>query len=220
MDEVSQGTFLRSKQTVTVAIEFLNWLAEHSIELAELEQEHLDTWQATGPSTRLITDRFLRWAIRTRLVKPDLTIQRHRRGTSPRMSATEQERAVERVVYSEELSARDRAAAILVLVFGQQIEDVVGLTWDNVKVTDDLVTVRVGAVEIALPEPLDSPWRELATNPGHSLTAAHPKSTWVFRGNSPGRHIGAGHLRTRLRVVFAPEPHGSELFTSSPNCHR
>lgn len=204
MDDVSQGTFLRSKQTVTVAIDFLNWLAEHGIKLAELEQEHLDTWQATGPSTRLITDRFLRWAIRTRLVRPELTIQRHRRGTNPRMSATEQERAVERVVYSEELSARDRAAAILVLVFGQQIEDVVGLTWDNVRVTDDLVTLRVGSIEIALPEPLDSPWRELATNPGHGLTAAHPRSNWVFRGYSPGRHIDSGHLRSRLRVVFGP----------------
>lgn len=119
------------------------------------------------------------------------------------MSAGEQERAVERVVHGEELSARDRAAAILVLVLGQQVEDVVGLTWDNVNVTDDLVTIQVGSIEIALPKPLDNPWRELAANPGHGLTAAHPSSTWVFRGYSPGRHIDAGHLRTRLQAVFA-----------------
>ena len=41
LDQVSQGTFLRSKQTVTVAIE-LNWLTDHGIDLGELEQEHLD----------------------------------------------------------------------------------------------------------------------------------------------------------------------------------
>jgi hypothetical protein len=29
MDHVSRGSFLRSKQTVTVAIDFLNWLTDH-----------------------------------------------------------------------------------------------------------------------------------------------------------------------------------------------
>jgi hypothetical protein len=101
------------------------------------------------------------------------------------------------------LTPRDRAAAILVLVFGQQIQDVVGLTWDDVKVTEELVTVRVGAIEIALPDPLAGPWRELAATPGNDLTAAHPNSNWVFRGYSPGRHIDASHLRNRLRQVLS-----------------
>jgi len=203
MDQVSHGTFLRSKQTVSVAIDFLSWLTDHGIKLAELEQEHLDAWQATGPTTRLIADRFLRWAIKTRIVGQELTIQRHRRGTSPRMSAADQERVVQRVVHTDEMTARDRAAAILVLVFGQQIEDVVALTWDDVKVTDELITVQVGTIEIALPGPLDEPWRQLASTPGHDLTAAHPNSNWVFRGHSPGRHLDPGHLRTRLQNVFS-----------------
>lgn len=141
--------------------------------------------------------------MKTRLVRTDLKIQRHRRGTSPRMNAIDQERAVQRVVHTEELTPRDRAAAILVLVFGQQIEDVVRLTWDEVVVADDLVRVRIGAIEITLPCPLDEPWRELAVNPGNDLTAAHPNSNWVFRGYSPGRHIDASHLRNRLRHVFS-----------------
>ncbi|MFI7064292.1 hypothetical protein ACIBL3_25105 [Kribbella sp. NPDC050124] len=203
MNQVTQGTFLRSKQTVTVAIDFLNWLTEHAVELAELRQEHLDAWQATGPSTRLVADRFLRWAIKTRLVTPDLKMQRHRRGTSPRMDAADQEVVVQRVVHTDELLPRDRAAAILVLVFGQQVEDVVGLTWDDVKVTDNLITVQVGALEIALPSPLDEPWRRLAERPGHDLTAAHPASNWVFRGHFPGRHLGSAHLRARLRNIFS-----------------
>jgi hypothetical protein len=201
--EVTQGTFLRSKQTVTVAIELLNWLADHDIVLADLEQEHLDAWQVTGPTTRLIADRFLRWAIKTRLVHPGLEIQRHRRGTSPRMSASEQQMAVQRVVHTDELSPRDRVAAILVLVFGQQIENVAALTWDDVTVTDDLVTVRLGVIEIALPDPLDRPWRTLVADPCNDQTAAHPISTWVFRGYSPGRHLEADRLRTRLAEVLS-----------------
>ncbi len=167
LDVVTQGTFLRAKQAVTVAIDFLNWLADHDVELAELEQGHRDAWQASGPSTRLVVDRFLTWAVKARLVRADLKVARHRRGTSPRMNAEDQQRTVQRVVHSDELNPRDRAVAILVVVFGQQIEDVVALTWDDVAVADATVTVRVGTIRITMPEPLDLPWRELATKPGN-----------------------------------------------------
>ena len=203
MDEVSQGTFLRSKQTVTVAIDFLNWLDERGITLAELDQARLDAWQAEGPTTREIASRFLKWAIKTNAAPPGLTMVPHRRGTSPRLSATAQDEAVQQVVHTDQLSPRDRAAAILVIVFGQQIDDVATLTWDNIMVTEELVTIRLGGIEIALPDPLDAPWRQLASEPGQALTAAHPNSNWVFLGTSPGRHINPGHLRQRLRTVFS-----------------
>jgi len=82
--------------------------------LEELRQEHLDTWLADGPSTRRFVDRFIPRAIKTRLVGPDLTIARHRRGTSPKLSKAEQDAAVERVVHTDELTVRGRAAAIRV----------------------------------------------------------------------------------------------------------
>ena len=91
---------------------------------------------------------------RSKLVDPELAITRHRRGTSPKLSKSEQDAAVERVVHTNELTVRDRAAAILVIVFGQHIEDVIRLTWDDVTVTDELVTIRLGKTEFALPLPL------------------------------------------------------------------
>lgn len=203
VNEVAYGTFLRSKQSVTVAIDFLNWLTDGEIRLAELQQAHLDAWQAEGPTTREIAHRFLNWAIKTREAPLGLKMVPHKRGTSSKLSADEQENALCQVVHSDQLSARDRVAAILVIVFGQQIERVVSLTWDDVTITDELVTVRLAGVEIGLPEPLDSPLRQLASDPGHNLTAAHPNSNWVFRGFSPGQHIGSGHLRQRLQTVFS-----------------
>lgn len=203
LDPVPEGTFLRSKQTITVAIELLNWLTDHDIELASLDQGHLDAWQATGPSTRLVADRFLTWATRIRLITPELRIQRHRRDTSNRMNAADQRQALHRVVRTEELTPRDRAAAILVLVFGQQIQDVVTLTWDHVRITPELVTLRIGTLDMSLTAPLDEPWRQLAEHPGHHQTAAHPNSNWVFRGQIPGHHLNAAHLRDRLRRIFS-----------------
>jgi hypothetical protein len=119
------------------------------------------------------------------------------------LSRSEQDVVVELVVHSDELGTRDRAAAILVIVFGQQIEDVIRLTWDDVTVTEELVPNRLGKTAFALPSPLGEPMRQLAAAPGHDLTAAHPNSNWVFRGHSPGRHIHGASLRARLKALFA-----------------
>ncbi|MFJ6281246.1 tyrosine-type recombinase/integrase [Arthrobacter subterraneus] len=203
MDEVTQGTFLRAKQSVTVAIDLLNWLTEHDTELAEVNQAHLDRWQAEGPTTRGIASRFLDWAIRTSLIDPTLKLQPHRRGTSPRLNAARQTEIVHSLSRTTDMNTRDRAAAILVLVFGQQVSDIVQLTWDNVTVTEELVTITLGTVKIALVSPLDEPWRELAATPTHDQTAAHPNSNWVFRGGIPGRHLRASTLTRRLSTVFS-----------------
>lgn len=119
------------------------------------------------------------------------------------MSAREQQNAMRRVIHSDEFIQRDCCAALLVLVFGQQIENVAALTWDDVTINDDMVTIRIGEIDIALPDPLDVPWRLDAVNPGKDMTASHPKSNWVFRGSSPGRHISPQHLRFRLKLIFA-----------------
>ncbi|UKA57010.1 Fis family transcriptional regulator [Arthrobacter sp. FW306-2-2C-D06B] len=203
MEEVSRGTFLRAKQEVTVAIDLLNWLTGHDIKLPELQQSHLDVWQAEGPTTRRIAERFLKWAIKTKAAPAGLAIIPHRRGTSHRLPKPGQDQALQKVIHTNGLETRDRAAAILILVFGQQAENIARLTWDEVTVTDDLVTIQLGSIQIALPDPLAQPWRELAANPGHELTAAHPNTKWVFRGASPGRHINPGHLTTRLSKLFS-----------------
>jgi integrase len=203
MATVSEGTFLQSKQTVTVAIDFLTWLTGRGLTLAQLTQADLDAWQASGPTTREAVTRFLRWAINTRLVSPDLTTTPHRRGTSPKLGAASQDTAIQQVVHGGELSARDRLAAILVIVFGQQIADVVGLTWTDVTLTGELATITLGTTAIALPPPLDDPLRQLARIPTHSQTSAHPNSPWIFRGNQPGQHITAARLRQRLTRVFS-----------------
>lgn len=124
------------------------------------------------------------------------------------MAAPDHAEAVQRVAYAPGLPARDRAAAILVLVFGQQIEDVVVLTWEQVTVTSQAVTVRLGTTSIAMPEPLDEPWRELESKPNNAQTASHPNSPWVFRGYSPGQHIDPAHLRGRLKQEFSTRAAG------------
>ena len=120
MPPVSEGTFLRSKQTVTVAINFLTWLDGRGLTLGEVAQADLDAWQAGGPTTRELVSRFVGWAVEARPVSRDLTVTPHRRGTSPRLGAADQQSAVQRVIYGDELTPQDRLAAILDIVFAQQ----------------------------------------------------------------------------------------------------
>jgi hypothetical protein len=112
----------------------------------------------------------------------------HRRGTSAVASPSEQRRALDRVVQPDQLTARDRLAAILVLVFGQQLEDVVRLRVDDVTSTDETVTISLGSIQIALPPPLDEPYVSSSPTPAKvrqphtqpllgSSAAAPPAST-------------------------------------------
>ncbi len=205
MDTVSEGTFLRSKQTTTVAIDFLLWLTEHETTLDELTQSHLDRWQAGGPSTREIASRFLGWAITTKLVDPDLRMTPHRRGTSPKLPAGEQDQALQALVHypKDGLPPRDRLAAILVLVFGQQIEEVVRMTWDQADLSSEPITLTIGDYPIELHPPLDEPLHQLHADPAVAQTAAHTATQWIFPGHSPGQHLSAAHLRNRIKTVIA-----------------
>lgn len=201
---VTDSAFLRAKQSLTVTIDFCNWLAaEHHTGVRELTQAHIDLWQATGPTTRGHIIRFIRWAIRSRLVSSDLEVTPHRRGTAPRMPITEQKAVIEKVAYQQTLHPRDRLAAILIIVFAQRTEDIAALTWDRVTITADRVTITLADIPIELPPPLDEPARMLAASNYNNRTAAHPNSPWVFRGIRPGMHLTPTHLRSRLRPVLA-----------------
>ena len=203
MSPVTDSAFLGAKQAVTVTIEFCNWLAaEHNTSVDQLTQAHIDLWQATGPATREHIVRFIRWAIKARLIASNLEVTPHRRGTAPRMSIAQQNAVVEKVAHQRTLHPRDRLAAILIIVFAQRAEDIAALTWDRITITADTVSIDLAALPIDLPPPLDEAVRTLAATNYNGQTAAHPNSPWVFRGRHPGMHITPTTLRNRLRPVL------------------
>lgn len=165
-----------------------------------MTQADLDEWIAIGASTRLSVNRFLAWTRASGITDAAIVVPKHRRGTAPRLAYSEQERALEHVLGSGQLTPRDRLAAVLVLVFAQPIQRIVQLTWDDIEIRDDCVAIDLGGFPTNLTSPLDEVVRDLAKTPGHSQTAAHPDSPWVFRSGLPGAHLGAMHLRQRLRL--------------------
>ncbi|WP_284976768.1 hypothetical protein [Arthrobacter sp. efr-133-TYG-104] len=125
-----------------------NWLTDNGSSLDGLTQAHLDLWQAEGPTTRRIAEHFLKWAIKAKAAPAGLTIISHPRGTSAKLDKTGQAEALNRVLNAGgQIEARDQAAAIL--VFGQQAERIAQLAWEDVTVTEELVTVQLGSINIA-----------------------------------------------------------------------
>ncbi|WP_231989723.1 hypothetical protein [Mycobacterium sp. 852002-51057_SCH5723018] len=81
-----------------------------------------------GPTTREHILRFIRWAIKAKLIPSNLEVTPHRRGTAPRMPIAQQKAVIEQVAHQQTLHPRDRLAAILIIVFTQRAEDVAALT--------------------------------------------------------------------------------------------
>jgi integrase len=219
MRPVTDSAFLRAKQTVTVTIEFCNWLAvEHDATVEQLTQAHIDLWQSTGPTTREHIIRFIRWAIKARLISFDLDVTPHRRGTAPRMPVTQQNAVIEKVAHQQTLHPRDRLAAILVMVFAQRAEDIAALTWNQVTITADAVSIDLAGMPIDLPPPLDEPVRTLAASNYNNQTAAHPNSPWVFRGYRPGMHVTHPPTTDSLRPR-GPVGHPQRTHPNHPDRH-
>ena len=202
-ERISRGTFYNRKQNITVAAEFLNWLDSKKTALGALTQSLVDEWASEDNTTRLRVDQFLMWAARSGLVDRRFTLVPHRRGVYPLLSLDEQQSALAVIASPEALTPRDRAIGILVLVLGQRLEDVVKLTWEDLEVTADRVSIRVAKTPIELPEPLDEPWRLLEAGARQGRTASHPHTSWIFRGYSPGQPLNPAGLADHLKRVFA-----------------
>lgn len=127
--------------------------------------------------------------------------------------------ALDRVIHEDGLETRGRAAAILFLVFGQQAEIIARLTRADVTITEELVAIQFGTTRNALPDPLAEPWRELAANPGHDLTAAPPIPSGYSAVPLPGVTSTPDASQPGLANYSVHGPRGSELSTNSPNSH-
>ena len=62
---VEPAPFLSAKQSTTLAIQFVAWLATRGHTLAECTQADIDAWYARGPETRHNVARFLYWCRRS-----------------------------------------------------------------------------------------------------------------------------------------------------------
>jgi integrase len=199
----SEGRFLASKQAVTVAVDFLNWLAGQSVPFTEVSQSDVDCYIAEGPETRRLLTRFLPWAIKSyRLPKLDITP--HRRDTTREKTADEQIEQLKRLFAHPDMTAEDRLMAALILVFGQPAHKVVALQWKDITIHHGAQAITLGKHPVILEHPLDGLVIAVSKSVANRQTAANAVTSWVFPGYLAGSHLTANHVRIRLKKLGFP----------------
>jgi len=186
-----------------VATRFLTWLDHTGTALAQCSQGDVDTWLAGGPAGYPVRD-FLGWAAEHHHC-PAMLVPALGRTTGTATDADERWMLIARLLHDNTLELTDRVAGAFLLCYGQQLSRIAVMTTEQVhrQHDPDIVTLRFGAHDITIPEPLSGLLTELINaRRSHHLGVGSPTtSPWLFPGHLPGRPITASRLGERLRLL-------------------
>ena len=184
-----------------VAARFLDWLDQRDVPLAQCSQGDVDQWLADGPAGYPIRD-FLTWAAEHHH-SPRMIVPTIGRTTGTATDPDERWALVARLLHDDTLDLTDRVAGSLLLCYGQQLSRIAVMTTDQVRRHAEHVSLRFGAHDVTVPEPLSGLLTELIdVGRGHHRGVGSPTtSPWLFPGHLPGRPINASRLGERLRLL-------------------
>ncbi|MFI6967198.1 hypothetical protein [Streptomyces sp. NPDC050255] len=151
------------RRRVSVALDFLAWIDQRDLALADLTQEHIDDWITGATSQRRYLIRyFLKWT-RSRLLTRELTVPSIPR-QEPQGLLDEDDRwpLLQRCLTDEALPTDVRAAGSITLLFGPSTERLCHLTPEHFKLGDKQHALPVRDQQSlcggpVLPEPLPVP---------------------------------------------------------------
>ncbi|MWA09135.1 hypothetical protein [Streptomyces sp. BA2] len=203
---LTPGVTARHRLEVAFAQRFLAWLREHDTALVDCTQAHMDLWITSGNTSRQCSRAFIVWARANGILARHLQLPYPKK--QPREALTHRDRLQllhELLAPQRSRLLRDRAAAILLVLFAQPLTRIATLSMDDINLTSSEVQITFGQHgPVPVPEPFGQVLREHAENRGPYNIAANRTSPWLFPGRCPGRHIHPVHLRNCLRDSGIP----------------
>lgn len=197
--QMKKGTFLSAKQSTTVALEFLTYLRERETAPADCRQADIDNWLTGGPTTRSLARGFIRWATQHRHL-PDIEIPYRLAKTTPVITQQQRLEHIKELLDPERaLRPLERAAALLLLLYGQPLARIARMQLDQLHTTDHGITIRFAKDQLRIPEPFAGIVRAHIEDLPNLNTAAHRDNGWLFPGGQPGQHIHQNTLMNLLR---------------------
>jgi len=194
--EASQPSVKYARSLVSEAIKLVVWLHDQQLELAELRQDLIDDWIATGSAIRRRVRLFLAWLRRANVTGPLEVAWDDRPATRSAIDDEQRFGILRRLLHERELDLRDRFAGSVLLLYGKPTTQIAALrTTDIDTTTDGEVTLRLGRGEIPLPEPL--------AQIGQTLRDQQVQRTgtdgWLIPGRHAGHHVSADTVQKRLK---------------------
>jgi hypothetical protein len=194
--EASQSSVRYARSLVIEAIKVVLWLEEQQLELADLRQDLVDEWIASGARQRRRVRLFLAWLQRSNVTGALNVDWDERLPTRPAIDDEQRFAILRRLLHDPELDPRDRFAGSVLLLYGKPTTRIVALRTTDVDTTPDgEITLRLGRGEIPLPEPLAGIAQALRDR---QLTRAGTDG-WLIPGRHAGQHITADRLQQRLK---------------------
>ena len=197
------------QQQTTVICRFIDALNAQSRALGDCRQVDIDNWFAAPGATPTLVTSFLTWARKQRHLPADLDIPSGTRSRQPTTPADQQRRwdIARRLVTDDTISADDRVAAALVVLYAQPLTRIAALAIGDVTSHDNgEVTIAFGTHQIDLTEPFAELARQLPIRRQNG-TADHLATRWLFPSTRPDRAAHPTTIANRLRRIgIDPRP--------------
>ncbi|MHB6911250.1 hypothetical protein [Streptomyces sp. DB-54] len=201
------GRLLRRK--IRIALEFLRWLEDSGLDLADVCQTDVDNWLVAGTTCRYELRSFLTWT-HARGLSRDLHVPVRPRA-EPELVLDEDERwrLLDRCLTDPDMPLDARAAGSLLLLFGLPLTRICRLTANHLMWHGKNTHLLIGRHHALLPPAIADLLQQLAGTP-HTraqLVQAHRGTAWLFPGLAPGQPTGAETLAAELRTFgIRPRP--------------
>lgn len=197
----ARGPVHSAKQEITETIKFLDWLWQtHHRTAATCTQQDVETWLATGPTTRKAIRTFFVFAKKT---GTNMRVEIGHYAAKSRPAITQEQRLawLKELLTGTSESLPYRVAGTLLLLYAQPLVRVAALRTDAVTVDDS--TGKIGISFGTHPVPVPVPFAELLSqhlrNRPNLRTAAGKESHWLFPGTRAGQHLHPNTIMLRLR---------------------
>lgn len=98
-----------------------------------------------------------------------------------------------------DLAPGERAAALLLLLYGQPIVRIASMRLQQLRTIGTAVTISFTNDTLTIPAPFDQVIRNHLAALPHQTTALHRENQWLFPGGRPGQHLNQTTLMNKLR---------------------
>ena len=190
-----------AKQEITEAGKLLTWLDDvHDVAFADAEQQQIDEYLSTGPTTRKTARNFINW---NRTIGAT-TLRSGRRRTAistPVATDTERLKQLARLLAATDAPLIPRAVGLLLLLYGTPIGRLVQLRRDVVTEAPDGMRIDLGGTQPALVPAGISEVMYAVLTAGAPTRTTTVDGGWLFPGLRAGHHVHADSVHTQLRSL-------------------
>ncbi|MET0704711.1 MAG: XRE family transcriptional regulator, partial [Mycobacterium sp.] len=195
-----------NRQRIRCAINFLGWLAEADVSVADLRQHHVDTYFAAGSSNLKALSTFLAW-MQTRRLISGLEIPRKKDGLPSRFQdQDDQTDQLRRCLTATDLPLEVRIVGALVRLYAIPVARIVELTTDRLDRDDTHAYLVIEKNAVVLPPSLAALIEEMIAD-RHSSGPSDSGSgipAYLFPGRPPSRPRNTKSLGRNLSRYGLP----------------